>query len=149
MAGITATSDLKPAEKMTPGDLREPRVRAFDVWCDPLLFLLHTKTATPLQYEKLSPPFANTVRYETLSTPSLFPQGGAISRESRYHSNNSAHRVLYSAVLHTFFSSTQPSPHIPPAKHTQYTKTTLPFFFSFFGKKKREQQNGGGTVPQL
>ena len=35
----------------------------------PLLSLLHTKTATPLQYEKLSP-------------PSLFPPGGTISRGS-------------------------------------------------------------------
>ena len=42
----------------------------------PLLSLLHTKTATPLQYEKLSPLFA----VRDIVPPSLFPPGGTISR---------------------------------------------------------------------
>ena len=44
----------------------------------PLLSLLHTKTATPLQYEKLSPLFA----VRDIVPPSLFPPGGTISRGS-------------------------------------------------------------------
>ena len=44
----------------------------------PLLSLLHTKTAIPLQYEKLSPLFA----VRDIVPPSLFPPWGTISRGS-------------------------------------------------------------------
>ena len=66
----TLPREIVPPPKKNPPIISPPGTISRGSRGQPLLSLLHTKTATPLQYEKLSTP------------PRFFPQGGQFHGES-------------------------------------------------------------------